>query len=74
MLFEIIVLPPWNNIFTHPVSDKIVRLLNDLRSKKHVLAQHLGRMMLKRDDVALVYLYFILQWRATLNYTHITIQ
>jgi hypothetical protein len=41
------------------VFDKVVHLLNDLRSKKHILAWQLDQMMPKRDEVALAYLYFI---------------
>ena len=42
-----------------PVFDKVVHLLNDLRSKKHILAWQLDQMMPKRNEVALAYLYFI---------------
>jgi hypothetical protein len=41
------------------VFDKVVCLLNDLRSKKHILAWQLNKMMPKRENVALAYLYFI---------------
>jgi hypothetical protein len=41
------------------VFDKVVHLLNDLRSKKHIFAWQLDKMMPKRDKVALAYLYFI---------------
>ena len=41
------------------VFDKVVHLLNDLRSKKQILAWQLDKMMPKRDDVELAYLYFI---------------
>jgi hypothetical protein len=41
------------------VFDKVVRLLNDLRSKKHILVWQLDQMMPKREKVALAYLYFI---------------
>ncbi len=41
------------------VFDKVVQLLNDLRSKKHILAWQLNQMMPKREKVALAYLYFI---------------
>jgi hypothetical protein len=41
------------------IFDKVVHLLNDLRSKKHILAWQLDKMMPKRDKVALAYLYFI---------------
>ena len=41
------------------VFDKVVHLLNDLRSKKHILAWQLDKMMPKRDKVALAYLYFV---------------
>ncbi len=41
--------------------DKVVHLLDDLRSKKQILSWQLDKMMPKRDDVALAYLYFILQ-------------
>ena len=39
--------------------DKVIRLLNDLRSKKHILAWQFDQMMPKRNEVALAYLYFI---------------
>lgn len=39
--------------------DKVVRLLNDLRAKKHIMAYQLDKMMPKRDKVALAYLYFV---------------
>ncbi len=42
-----------------PVFDKVVHLLNDLRSKDHIRAWQLDKMMPKRDEVALAYLYFI---------------
>ena len=41
------------------VFDKVVHLLNDLRSKKHIYVYQLQKMMPKRDRVALAYLYFI---------------
>jgi hypothetical protein len=41
------------------VFDKVVQLLNDLRSKKHILAWQLNKMMPKRDKVTSAYLYFI---------------
>ena len=41
------------------VFDKVVHLLNDLRAKKHILAWQLNKMMPKRDNMALAYLYFI---------------
>ncbi|CAF1529401.1 unnamed protein product, partial [Adineta ricciae] len=41
------------------VFDKVVHLLNDLRSKKHILAWQLNKMMPKRDKVELAYLYFV---------------
>ncbi len=41
------------------VFDKVVRLLNDLRSKDRIRAWQLNEMMPKRDKVALAYLYFI---------------
>ncbi len=41
------------------VFDKVVHLLNDLRSKDHIRAWQLDKMMPKRDKVALAYLYFI---------------
>ena len=42
-----------------PVFDKVVHLLNDLCSKKHLLVWQLDKMMPKREKVALAYLYFI---------------
>jgi hypothetical protein len=42
-----------------PVFDKVVHLLNDLRSKDHIRVWQLEKMMPKRDRVALAYLYFI---------------
>jgi hypothetical protein len=42
-----------------PVFDKVVHLLNDFRSKDHIRAWQLDKMMPKRDEVALAYLYFI---------------
>ncbi len=41
------------------VFDKVIRLLNDLRSKDHIRVWQLNEMMPKRDKVALAYLYFI---------------
>jgi hypothetical protein len=41
------------------VFDKVVHLLNDLRSKDHIRVSQLNQMMPKRDKVALAYLYFI---------------
>jgi hypothetical protein len=38
------------------VFDKVVHLLNDLRSKKQIFVWHLNKMMPKRDKVALAYL------------------
>jgi hypothetical protein len=41
------------------VFDKVVQLLNNLRSKDHIRVWQLNKMMPKRDKVALAYLYFI---------------
>jgi hypothetical protein len=41
------------------VFDKVVHLLNDLRSKDQIRVRQLDKMMPKRDKVALAYLYFI---------------
>ncbi|CAF1679194.1 unnamed protein product, partial [Adineta ricciae] len=41
------------------VFDKAVNLLNDLRSKKHILAWQFDKMMPKREDAQLAYLYFV---------------
>ncbi len=41
------------------VFDTVVHLLNNLRSKDHIRAWQLDKMMPKRDKVALAYLYFI---------------
>ena len=41
------------------VFDKVVHLLNELRSKDQIRAWQLDKMMPKRDQVALAYLYFI---------------
>jgi hypothetical protein len=41
------------------VFDKVVHLLNNLRSKEHIRAWQLREMMPKREKVALAYLYFI---------------
>ncbi len=41
------------------VFDKVVHLLNNLRSKDHIRVWQLNKMMPKRDKVALAYLYFI---------------
>ena len=41
------------------VFDKVVHLLNDLRSKDHIRVWQLNQMMRKRNQVALAYLYFI---------------
>jgi hypothetical protein len=38
------------------VFDKVVHLLNDLRSKKHILAWQLDQMMPKREKISLAYL------------------
>jgi hypothetical protein len=42
-----------------PIFDKVVHLLNNLRSKDHIRAWQLNEMMPKRNKVALAYLYFI---------------
>ncbi|CAF5184550.1 unnamed protein product, partial [Rotaria magnacalcarata] len=41
------------------VFDKVILLLNDLRSKKYILPWQLDKMMPKRETVQLAYLYFI---------------
>ena len=41
------------------VFDKVSNLLNDLRSKKHILAWQFDKMMSKRENAQLAYLYFI---------------
>jgi hypothetical protein len=41
------------------VFDKVVHLLNNIRSKEHIRAWQLNKMMPKREKVALAYLYFI---------------
>ena len=41
------------------IFDKVVHLLNDLRSKKYIRAWQLNQMMPKREKVTLAYLYFI---------------
>ena len=41
------------------IFDKVVQLLNNLRSKKHIYAWQLEKMMPKREKVQLAYLYFI---------------
>ena len=41
------------------VFDKVVHLLNDLRSKNHIRVWQLDKMMPKREYVTLAYLYFI---------------
>ncbi|CAF1365134.1 unnamed protein product [Adineta ricciae] len=41
------------------VFDKAVNLLNDLRSKKHILAWQFDKMMPKRENAQLAYLYFV---------------
>jgi len=41
------------------VFDKVVHLLSQLRSKDHIQVWQLEKMMPKRDQVALAYLYFI---------------
>jgi len=41
------------------VFDKVVYLLNNLRSKDHIRPWQLEKMMPKRDKVALAYLYFV---------------
>jgi hypothetical protein len=46
-----------NSLWT--VFDKVVHLLNDLRSKDHIRVWQLEKMMPKRDKVPLTYLYFI---------------
>ncbi len=42
-----------------PIFDKVVHLLNSLRSKDHIRAWQLNEMMPKRNKVDLAYLYFI---------------
>ena len=41
------------------IFDKVVHLLNDLRSKKHLLAYQLDKIMPKRERVELAFLYFL---------------
>jgi hypothetical protein len=41
------------------VFDKVVHLLNDLRSKDHIRVWQLKKMLPKREKVDLAYLYFI---------------
>ncbi|CAF1535325.1 unnamed protein product [Adineta ricciae] len=41
------------------VFDKAVNLLNDLRSKKHILAWQFDKMIPKRENAQLAYLYFV---------------
>jgi hypothetical protein len=41
------------------IFDKVVHLLNNPRSKDHIRAWQLNKMMPKREKVALAYLYFI---------------
>jgi len=41
------------------IFDKVTHLLNDLRSKKHIFAWQLDKMMPKREEVELAHLYFI---------------
>jgi hypothetical protein len=41
------------------VFDEVIQLLNNLRSKDQIMAWQLNKMMPKRDEVALAYLYFI---------------
>ena len=41
------------------VFDKVVHLLNDLRSKKQIYAYQLKKMMPQREKVTLAYLYFV---------------
>ena len=41
------------------IFDKVVHLLNDLRSKKHLLAWQFDKMMPKREHVELAFLYFL---------------
>ena len=41
------------------VYDKVVHLLNDLRSKNHIRVWQLNKMTPKREEVQLAYLYFI---------------
>ena len=41
------------------VFDKVVHLLNDLRSKKQIYAYQLKKMMSQREKVTLAYLYFV---------------
>ncbi len=42
-----------------PIFDKVVHLLNSLRSKDHIRAWQHNEMMPKKNKVALAYLYFI---------------
>ncbi|CAF4576880.1 unnamed protein product [Rotaria socialis] len=41
------------------VFDKVILLLNDLRSKKYILSWQLDKMMSKREKIQFAYLYFI---------------
>ena len=41
------------------IFDKVTHVLNDFRSKKHIMAWQLKKMMPKREKVALAYLYFV---------------
>jgi hypothetical protein len=50
-----------------PIFDKVVHLLNNLRSKDQLHAWQLNEMMPKRNKVALAYLYFIPKPRKVTN-------
>ena len=41
------------------IFDKVVHLLNDLRSKKHLMAWQFDKIMPKRERVELAFLYFL---------------
>ncbi len=52
------------------VFDKVAHLLNDLRSKKHILAWQLDQMIPKREKISLAYLYFVPKpHKVTLNFS-----
>jgi hypothetical protein len=54
------------------VFDKVVRLLNDLRTKKQIMAHQLTKMIPNRDEVALAYLYFVPKpHKVTLSWTFV---
>jgi hypothetical protein len=55
------------------VYDKVFHLLNDLRSKKHIRAWQLNKMMPKREKVELAYSYFVPKPHKVIQFIYLSI-